>query len=44
MRIITFTLLVAFFVGLLSLSSCNTVRGVGQDLQKGGQAIEDATK
>jgi len=37
------TLLLA--LGLLTgLSACNTVKGLGQDLQKGGQAIEDAAK
>ncbi len=25
-----------------ALSACNTVQGVGQDIQKGGQAIEKA--
>ncbi len=28
----------------LVLSGCNTVRGVGQDLQKAGEKIEDAAK
>ncbi len=27
-----------------SLSACNTVRGIGQDIEKGGQAIEKAVK
>jgi entericidin B len=26
------------------LSACNTVGGVGKDIQKGGQAIEKSTK
>jgi predicted small secreted protein len=26
------------------LAGCNTVRGVGQDVQKAGSAIEDAAK
>ncbi len=26
------------------LSGCNTVKGVGQDLQKAGEKIEDAAK
>mgnify|MGYP000907575890 FL=1 len=26
------------------LAGCNTVRGVGQDVQKAGTAIEDAAK
>jgi predicted small secreted protein len=30
--------------GLLGLFGCNTVKGVGQDLQKAGEKIEDAAK
>jgi predicted small secreted protein len=29
---------------LLTLMGCNTVKGVGQDLQKAGSAIEGAVK
>ncbi len=29
---------------LLALAGCNTVQGVGQDIQKGGQVLEDAAK
>ncbi len=29
---------------LLTLTACNTVRGVGQDVQKAGTAIENAVK
>gem|GEM_PF-119950 len=29
---------------LLVLVGCNTVKGVGQDLQKAGSSIEDAAK
>ncbi len=29
---------------VLLLSACNTVRGVGQDIQKGGQVLENAAK
>lgn len=29
---------------LLMLVGCNTVKGVGQDLQKAGEKIEDAAK
>jgi predicted small secreted protein len=36
------TLLIA--VALLVLVGCNTVKGVGQDLQKAGETIEDAAK
>jgi len=28
----------------LCLSACNTVKGVGQDIQKAGEKIEDAAK
>ena len=31
-------------VALLFLVGCNTVKGVGQDLQKAGTTIEDAAK
>ena len=31
-------------VAVMSLSACNTVRGIGQDVQKAGSAIEDAAK
>lgn len=30
--------------GLLALTGCNTVKGVGQDLQKAGSAIEGTVK
>ncbi len=29
---------------LLMLSACNTVKGVGQDIQKAGEKLEDAAK
>ncbi|OIQ77379.1 entericidin B membrane lipoprotein [mine drainage metagenome] len=31
-------------LGLLVMTGCNTVRGVGQDLQKAGATIESAVK
>jgi predicted small secreted protein len=37
---IIFALLAAAFV----LAGCNTVRGAGQDIQKAGNAIENAAK
>ena len=38
--------LTTLFIGvaLLVLVGCNTVKGVGQDLQKAGSSIEDAAK
>ena len=32
------------FGALLTLAGCNTVKGVGQDLQKAGAKIEDVAK
>jgi predicted small secreted protein len=29
---------------VLALTGCNTVQGVGQDVQKAGQVLEDAAK
>ncbi len=37
-----FTLFAA--ICLLALVGCNTLRGVGQDVQKAGAVIEDAAK
>jgi entericidin B len=31
-------------VSVLSFTACNTVQGVGKDIEKGGQAIERAAK
>ncbi|MFV0663816.1 entericidin A/B family lipoprotein [Denitromonas sp.] len=39
--------LIAVIVAVMavgSLSACNTVRGVGQDIEKGGEAIQKAAK
>ena len=35
-------LIIAAFAALLV--GCNTVKGIGQDLEKGGEAIQKATK
>ena len=37
-------LLTAVFAVLPTLVGCNTVQGLGQDIQKGGQVLEDAAK
>jgi len=43
MRPVKFIAVTALFAFLMtSLSACNTVRGAGEDLQRGGQAIENA--
>lgn len=36
------TLIVAALAVLVA--GCNTVRGIGQDIEKGGEAIQKATK
>jgi predicted small secreted protein len=37
--------IVALMMGsILLLTGCNTVKGVGQDLQKAGEKIENAAK
>jgi len=29
---------------LTALSACNTVQGIGKDIEKGGEAIQNSTK
>ena len=31
-------------VAAFALSACNTVQGIGKDIEKGGEAIQKATK
>jgi predicted small secreted protein len=40
----SFTVLTALITVALLLSACNTVQGIGQDLKKAGEKIEDAAK
>ncbi len=40
----SFTVLTALITAALLLSACNTVQGIGQDLKKAGEKIEDAAK
>lgn len=37
-------LIAALFFSVFALSACNTVEGVGQDIEAGGDAIEDAAE
>jgi predicted small secreted protein len=37
-------LVILGLVAVVGLSACNTMRGIGQDVQKAGSAIEDAAK
>jgi len=39
-KLISFSLLAA----LLALAGCNTMRGLGQDIEKAGSAIEKSAK
>ena len=41
MKTITALIAAAF---VFALAGCNTVKGVGQDIQKAGEKIEDAAK
>ncbi len=38
------TIAVLLAAAVLTLTGCNTVKGVGQDIQKAGSAIEGAAK
>ena len=38
------TVSLVFIASLMLLSGCNTVKGVGQDVQKAGEKIEGAAK
>jgi len=29
---------------LMALSACNTIRGIGKDIESGGEAIQQSTK
>ncbi len=42
-KLITAVLLVSFFI-ISGVTGCSTVAGAGQDIQKGGRAIERAAK
>lgn len=34
---------IVFLAYMLTLSACHTVKGVGEDMQSGGRAIEDSS-
>ncbi len=40
----SFALAAFVAAALISLSGCNTVQGMGRDIERGGQAIEKAAK
>ncbi|PKO45089.1 MAG: entericidin EcnAB [Betaproteobacteria bacterium HGW-Betaproteobacteria-22] len=33
-----------FLIMAVSLSACNTIQGIGKDIEKGGEAIQKSTK
>ena len=35
---------VALFISTFALSGCNTVQGIGQDVQRAGSAVSNAAK
>ena len=39
-----YILLALPLASLLSLTACNTIQGIGKDIEKGGEAIQRATK
>lgn len=36
--------ILALLLVALTLTGCNTMRGIGQDIQKAGETLEDAAK
>ncbi len=42
MKSMRLLLIAASAIFALSLASCNTMAGIGQDIKKGGQALSDA--
>ena len=36
--------ILGLLLAVLSLTACNTVQGIGKDIEKGGQAIERVAK
>jgi entericidin B len=39
-----FVTIVLSLLAVLTLSACNTMEGIGQDIKKAGGALEDAAK
>lgn len=39
----TLTMLLAALFAVSLLSGCNTIRGAGEDIERGGEAIQDAS-
>jgi predicted small secreted protein len=43
-KLVSLTVLAAFTTAALSLGACNTLEGVGKDVQKAGEKIEGVAK
>ncbi len=43
MKTRTIRLLLATLVPALLIAGCNTVKGIGEDLEKGGEAVQKAS-
>jgi predicted small secreted protein len=41
-KLLSTVLLGAYVLGMLGMAGCNTMKGAGQDIQKGGQKLEDS--
>ncbi|MFN3544464.1 MAG: entericidin A/B family lipoprotein [Thiobacillus sp.] len=37
-------MIAVLIAAMMALAGCNTIRGVGQDIEKAGDAIQKATK
>jgi predicted small secreted protein len=43
-RIIVLTWVTLTMIGAGSLSACNTIEGAGQDVERAGEAVQDAVQ
>ena len=43
-KMISLSLIALSLSSMLFLSGCNTMRGIGQDVQRAGSAVENAAK
>lgn len=42
MKVGKFFLIIAALAGLLTISGCNTIQGMGKDIKKAGEKIEES--
>ena len=43
-KFVTLLSLTAAIISVLSISGCNTMRGFGKDVERGGERVQDAAK